>query len=241
MTWSSRSASSFPISEANGPGVRPDPAGSIDDLRPFDDPGQVGCQVLRTGRARSVPWPARTPAPRPAAHRRSRSPALAPTGRSPSARRPANRPTPGARRVPPGGRRWSRRLPRAEPMQQARLPDPVVAPPAATPHVVGHRARTPRSTPSTSGKAEPKSRLARSWNAAVSPVVSWRCVTATVRSSGRSWPAAPASAAVPRVVPGASMPLTLSSSARAEAVAVAESTIATRSPTAAAMTDRNSG
>ena len=40
---------------------------------------------------------------------------------------------------------------------------------------------------------------------------------------------------------GASRPLTLSSSARAEAVAVAESTIATRSPTCAAMSERSSG
>ena len=51
----------------------------------------------------------------------------------------------------------------------------------------------------------------------------------------------PASAAVPRVVPGASRPLTDSSSASADAVAVAESTIATRSPTTAAISGRSSG
>ena len=54
-------------------------------------------------------------------------------------------------------------------------------------------------------------------------------------------PALPGSAAVPRVVPGASSPLTDSSSASVAAVAVAESTIATRSPTIAVRIPRSSG
>ena len=62
---------------------------------------------------------------------------------------------------------------------------------------------------------------------------------AHARSGGRGRRAG--SAAVPRDEPGASRPLTLSSSASADAVAVAESTIATRSPTWAAITDRSSG
>ena len=60
-------------------------------------------------------------------------------------------------------------------------------------------------------------------------------------SAGREWPAAPGSAAVPRVVPGASSPFTESSSASVAAVAVAESTIATRSPTARVRIGRSSG
>ena len=77
----------------------------------------------------------------------------------------------------------------------------------------------------------------------MSPVVSWTWTGSAPdqRSSGREWPAAPGSAAVPRVVPGASSPLTDSSSASEDAVAVALSTIATRSPTAAAITGRSSG
>ena len=51
---------------------------------------------------------------------------------------------------------------------------------------------------------------------------------------------AAAASAVPRR-PGASRPLIASSSASADAVAVAESTIATRSPAIAAMTGRSSG
>ncbi len=71
-----------------------------------------------------------------------------------------------------------------------------------------------RSTCWTSRNAEPNRRLASAWNASASPVVSWRWTASRGCSSGRAWPPSPGSAAVPRVVPGASRPLTLSNSAR---------------------------
>ncbi len=87
--------------------------------------------------------------------------------------------------------------------------------------------RPPGTRRRTSARPRPGTRPRRRWSAAGES----GCVAA---SPGGSWPAIPASAAVPRVVPGASRPLTDSSSARDDAVAVAESTMATRSPTQSA-------
>ena len=223
-----------PMSDANVADVGPDPAGPIDDGRALDDARQLGPERRRQARhdpghrlARRRP---RRPAARPAVSVPGRARAA---GRSRSARRPASRRGPAradALRAPAeDGRRGAER--RAD--EEAGLPDPVVAPRPARPLPAaarGHAATaTPSSTGSTSGNAAPNEPTASARNAPTSPVVSWRWVAVAV-VVWRSWPAAPASAAVPRVVPGASRPLIASSSTSADAVAVAESTIATRVP-----------
>jgi len=107
------------------------------------------------------------------------------------------------------GRRGAERRPE----QEAGLPDPVVAPRWATVGSTGaigpsaHRAATASSTRSTSGNAAPNSRPARAWKEPGSPVVSWRWVASVARGSAG---------------PDASRPLIPSSSASADAVAVAD-------------------
>src|SRR5581483_3957955 len=81
-------------------------------------------------------------------------------------------------------------------------------PPGARPLRAHRTAAASSSIGSGAATSSPKSREAIVRNAAGSPVVSWRRVGGATVPVGRSCPRSPASAAVPRVVPGASRPLT---------------------------------
>ena len=225
--------------------VGPDPARPIDDAGALDDARQLGARApsTRTGhdaRHRLGVGRLGRPAARPGSGRPG---ALASRADGdPLDRRPVDESLAGLRSI----RRPTTvaAAPSADPMRmpacQARSSRHDTAWPRRSARASRHAAREPpSSTVSTAGKSGPNRRTARSRKRSGSPVVaSWR-TTGAGTSSGRSCPASPASAAVPRVVPGASRPLTTSSSASADAVAVAESTIAMRSPTAAAMTGRS--
>ena len=195
-TWSSRSCLELADERREGRGVGPHPAGPIDDARALDDARQLGPERRRQGRhdpghRRGVGGLGRAQLGR---RQRARAPRRA--GRWRSARRPASRPGPRAR-----GRSMRRpttvaAAPSAEPMRipacQARSSRHDGRPRRR----VGHRASAPSSTVSTSGKAGPNSRPARSWNA--------------LRVAGRA--AGDASASRPTrsaAVAGASSPLTL--------------------------------
>ena len=220
----------MPISDANEPGVGSDPAGAIDDPRAFDDAREGRAQRRRKRRHDATHRLGVRGLDGSKLRRRERARCLGKAAdRDPLDLAPVDETAPRRplRPAPDDGRGRAK----GRPDQEPGLPDPVVTPrqvPLVAPALPAvfrastHPAATPRSTGSTSGKSAPNNRLARSWNRAGSPVVSCRCV------------AAPG-------VAGASRPLTLRSSASAEAVAVAESTIATPSPTWAAITARSSG
>ena len=210
-------------------------------------PGSGVPSAVLEARARRAPWPPRRPArwraisagsSAPGASRRRAS--RDPLDRVPSRRgrvraaRSARRPEHGGggARAPsrPGSRPASVPLV-GRPRRRARAPDPAVAPSGRRSRATGSELdRLDRP-----GTHPPNMRTAIRSEGRDVPGRSCRWTARRRRAAGASWPAAPASAAVPRVVPGASRPLTESSSARAPAVAVAESTIATRSPTAAWM------
>ena len=159
MTWSSRSASSLPISEREGAGVGADPARPVDDAGALDDARQRAAERRRQGRARSGPSP-----PRRRARRRAARPDRACPGADRS-RSIAMRSTAGQSTSPRAGRALGapagdrRRGAERRADQEAGLPDPVVAPRrppgrARLPASLGHRLATASSTCSTSGKAD---------------------------------------------------------------------------------------
>ena len=185
--------------------VGADPARPIDDAGPFDDTWQRAAERRRQGghdarhglgvgrlRGRQL---ARRQGPSSRAEASDRDPLdLRPVDEATGARRPFGT---AARDRGGGAQRRTK--------QEPDLPDAVIAPRRAAAGVlaagagtVGHRAGTARSIRSTSGKADPNSRLASAWNVSGSPVVSWRCVAGvacgigavgrrrTRRSSGRA-------------------------------------------------------
>ena len=186
MTWSSRSVSSLPMSDANAPVLaRTQPARSTTPdrsttpgsglPRAAERAGHDARHRLGVGRL-GCPQLGRCQGPRGGAQ---------PADGDPLDLRPVDEPAPGGLLgVPAGdGRGGAERG--AD--QEAGLPDAVVAPrrpalaapgsagPAGPLVATAHRAGTASSTRSTSGNAEPNSRPASAWNAAGSPVVSWRC------------------------------------------------------------------
>ena len=183
MTWSSRSFSSLRHQRRERAGVGAHPARPVDHARPLDDARQRAAERRRQGRhdpghrlgvgrlggpqlgrRRGVPGASRS---RPMAIRSTSGQSISPPLRADcSARRPAT----------------VAAAPSADPIRNpacqtrsSRHGRPAVRSVAA----IAHRAATARSTCSTSGKADPNSRLARAWNAAGSPVVSWRWPAAT--------------------------------------------------------------
>ena len=217
-TWSRSSSSRRADQRGERRDVGVDPAGPIDDRRALDDPRQLGPQGLRQARARSGPSPRRSRPPLrgssaggEGARRRTQ-----PFGRDPLRPGPVDEAAPrDALSAPAEDRRG-----RAErgPDEEPRLPEPVVAPdrPAATP-TPPSRARPPVSS----------TRLHVDERVAEEP--------AGDRAGSRRRPRRELDVArrAPVARVGASSPLISSSSASADAVAVAESTIATPSPATA--------
>ena len=161
-TWSRRSSSSLPMSERERPGVRPDPAGPVDDRRALDDARAARSRALPTGRHdRGHRLGVGGLGGRSSRGEGARAPSQ-PADRDPLDGRPVDQ-APARAAVPPAGRRRS--PPRRAPSRSGSRPASAVVAPA-TAASAGPRVRrpviaraTPSSTASTSGKAAPNSRL----------------------------------------------------------------------------------